>query len=56
MICNSYTVCITEQYDVSMFFTRLWSVGTAKVSDTQSPEILGISTAHAYKYKTKRHA
>ena len=47
-------VCVTEQHYVSIFFTRLWSVRKPLLFDTQNPEISGFSTAHAYKYKTKR--
>ena len=49
-------VCVTEQYYVSIFFTRLWSVRKPLLFDTQNPGISGFSTAHAYKYKTKRQA
>ena len=49
-------VCVTEQHYVSIFFTRLWSVRRALISDTPNPEISGFSTAYAYNYKTKRHA
>ena len=49
-------VCVTEQHYVSIFFTRLWSVRKPRLFDTQNPEISGFSTAHAYKYKTKRLA
>ena len=37
-----------------MFFTRLWSVRKPLLFDTENPEILGFSTAHAYRYKTKQ--
>ena len=40
-----------EQHDV--FFTRLQSIGTAMILDSQKPEISGLSTANAYEYKTK---
>ena len=49
-------VCVTEQHYVSIFFTRLWSVRKPLLFDTQNPGISGFSTAHAYKYKTKRQA
>ena len=49
-------VCVTEQHYVSIFFTRIWSVCKPLLFDTQNPEISGFSTAHAYKYKTKRQA
>ena len=49
-------VCVTEQNYVLMFFTRLWSVRKPLLFDTQNPEISEFSTAHAYKYKTKRQA
>ena len=49
-------VCVTEQHYVSIFFTRLWSVRKPLPFDTQNPEISGFSTAHGYKYKTKRQA
>ena len=52
---NKGVVCVTEQHYVSIFFTRLWSVRKPLLFDTQTPEISGFSTAHAYKYKTKRH-
>ena len=38
------------------FFTCLWSVCKALLFDTQNPQISGFSTAHAYKYETKRQA
>ena len=41
---------VTIKHHVSVFFTRLWSVRTALILDTQNPEISGFSTAHAYKY------
>ena len=37
--------------DISIFFARSWSVGTALILDTQNPEISGLSTAHAYNTK-----
>ena len=49
-------VCVSKQHHVSIFFTRLWSVRKPLLFDTQDPEISGFSTAHAYKYKTKRQA
>ena len=49
-----FIVCVTEQHYVSIFFTRLWSVRKPRLFNTQNPEISGFSTAHAYKYKTKR--
>ena len=49
-------VCVTEQHYVLIFFTRLWSVCKPLLFDTQNPRISGFSTAHAYKYKTKRQA
>ena len=49
-------VCVTKQHYVSIFLTRLWSVGTALISGTQNPELLGLLTAHVYKYKTKLQA
>ena len=51
-----WLVCVTEQHYVSTFFTRLWRVHKPLLFDTQNPEISGFSTAHAYKYKTKRQA
>ena len=51
-----FFVCVTEQHYFSIFFTRLWSVRKPMLFDTQNPGILGFSTAHAYKYKTKRQA
>ena len=48
-------VCVTEHY-VPIFSTRLWSVRKPMLFDTQNAGILGFSTAHAYKYKTKRQA
>ena len=46
--------CVTKQpLYVSIFFTRLSYVCTALISGTQNPEISGLSTAHAYKYRTK---
>ena len=47
---------VTEQHCVSIFFTRLWSMCKPLLFDTQNPGISGFSTAHAYKYKTKRQA
>ena len=44
-------VCVKEQHYVSIFFTHLWSIGTALILDTQNPEITGFSTMHAYKPK-----
>ena len=38
-------LCVTEQHYVSIFFTRLWSVHTALISDV-----------HAFKHKTKRQS
>ena len=49
-------VCVTEQHYVLIFFTRLWSVRKPLLFYTQNPGISGFSTAHAYKYKTKRQA
>ena len=49
-------VCVTEQLYVSIFFTRLWSLRNPLLFHTQNPGISGFSTAHAYKYKTKRQA
>ena len=34
-------VCVTEQHYVSIFCTRVWSVGKPLVFDTQNPEISG---------------
>ena len=51
-----FIVCVTEQHYVSIFFTRLWSVRKPLLFDTQKSEISGFSTAHAYKYKSKRQA
>ena len=36
--------------EIWVCLTRSWSVGTALILDTQNPEILGFSTAHAYEY------
>ena len=36
-----FFVCVTEQHYVSIFFTRLWSVGKALISDIQNPEVSG---------------
>ena len=36
-----YLVCVTEQHYVSIFFTRLWSVGKPRLFDTENPEISG---------------
>ena len=47
-------VCVTEQHYVSIFITRLWSVRKPRLFNTYNPEISGFSTAHEYKYKTKR--
>ena len=44
------------QNNATFFFTRLWSVRKALISDTHYPVISGFSIAHAYKYKTKRQA
>ena len=49
-------VCVKERNYVSRFFTRLWSVRSALIFDTQNPEISRFLIAHAYKYKTKRQA
>ena len=47
-------VCVIEQHYVPIFFfTFLWSVATALISDIQNPEISGFPTAHAYKYKNQ---
>ena len=32
-------ICVTEQHYVSIFFTRLWSVQTALILDTQNAEM-----------------
>ena len=50
----SQFVCVTDKHYVSIFLTRLWYVRKPLLFDTQNPEISGFSTAHAYKYKTKR--
>ena len=42
---------ITKQQYVSIFFTRLWSEGTAL-----NPEISGPLTVNAYECKTKQQA
>ena len=49
-------VCVIEQHYVSIFLTRLLSVLKPLFFDTQNSEISGFSTAHVYKYKTKRQA
>ena len=36
--------------EIWVCLTRSWSVATALILDTQNPEILGFSTAHAYEY------
>ena len=41
-------VCVSEQ-QCSIFFTRLWSVRKAPISDTQNTEISRFSTANTYK-------
>ena len=55
-LANLILVCVTDQRYVSIFFTRLWSMRKPLLFDTQNPGISGFSTAHAYKYKTKRQA
>ena len=49
-------VCVTEQHYVSILFTRLWSLRSDLISDTQNLKISRLFTAHAYKIKTKRQA
>ena len=41
---------ITLRFD----FLQWFKVRTALILDKQNPEISGFSTAHAYRYKTKR--
>ena len=36
-----FLVCVTEQRYASVFFTRLWSLRTALISDTKNLEISG---------------
>ena len=48
--------CLCYRTTLRFFFTRLWSVRKALISDTHYPVISGFSIAHAYKYKTKRQA
>ena len=50
-MANASLVCVTE-HCVSIFCTRVWSVGKPLFLITESSNFR-ISTAHAYKYKTK---
>ena len=36
-----FFVCVTEQHYVSIFGTRVWSIGKPLIFDTENPEILG---------------
>ena len=49
-------LCYRTTIRFSIFFTRLWSVYTVLILDTQDPEISEFSTAHSYKYQTKQQA
>ena len=59
---QSFIICVTEQQYVSIFCTRVWSVHKPLVFDIlkESSQLKSwkfrISTAHAYKYKTKLQA
>ena len=50
-------ICLLNRTTIRLdFLTHLWSVCKLLLFDTQNPEISRFSTAHAYKYKTKRQA
>ena len=36
MVSEPSIICVTKQHYVSIFFTRLWSVGTDLIFDTQN--------------------
>ena len=49
-------MCLRYRTTLRFDIFRSWSIGTALIFDTQNPGILGILTAHAHKYETKRKA
>ena len=50
LIHSTHSIIHSFILEIWVCLTRSWSVGTALILDTQNPEILGFSTAHAYEY------